>query len=61
MTWDVAYTVIALAVFTVGWVIAYARGYSAGHDAGYVEAVGDFSDGQWADAVRDKQRKQRRG
>ncbi len=35
---DVVYTVVAVAVFTIGWLIAYARGYSAGHDDGFVEA-----------------------
>ena len=38
MTWDVVYTVVALTVFVVGWGIAYARGYSAGHDDGFSEA-----------------------
>ncbi len=35
---DIVFTVVAIAVFTVGWLIAYARGYSAGHDDGYVAA-----------------------
>lgn len=37
--WSLVYTVVALAVFGIGWVVAYARGYSAGHDDGYTEAA----------------------
>jgi hypothetical protein len=37
--WSLVYTVVALTVFGVGWLIAYARGYSAGHDDGYTEAT----------------------
>ena len=36
---DVVYMVVAIAVFTIGWLIAYARGYSAGHDDGFTEAA----------------------
>ncbi len=40
---DSAYTVIALIVVTVIVLVAYGKGYSAGHDAGYVEAVNDIN------------------
>jgi hypothetical protein len=39
MNASLVYTVVAFAVFIIGWVIAYARGYRAGHDDGYTEAV----------------------
>ncbi len=36
---DLVYTVVTIAVFGVAVTIAYARGYSAGHDDGFTEAV----------------------
>ena len=57
---DLVYTVVTLTVAVVIAVVAYARGYSSGYNNGYVEAVGDFSDGDWKDAVRDHLRKNRR-
>jgi hypothetical protein len=41
-SWSLVYTVVTLAVFIIGWGVAYARGYSAGHDDGYANAVDDI-------------------
>lgn len=41
MNESLVYTVVAFAVFGIGWAIAYARGYRAGHDEGFTQAVLD--------------------
>lgn len=38
---DLVYTVVAITAFVIGWTIAYARGYRAGHDDGFTKAVLD--------------------
>ena len=46
MSFDLVYTVVSIAVFTIGWIIAYARGYSNGHNDGYTKAELDRQ--EWA-------------
>ena len=42
MNFDLVSTVVAIVVFGVAVVVAYARGYRAGHDDGLTEAVLDI-------------------
>ena len=46
MNFTLVYTVVSIVVVGIGWIIAYARGYSAGHDDGYTKAELDRQ--KWA-------------